>query len=146
MLHGQSLASMRKDQEFPVSLEAQFLGGDGQNARTTGNLCTPGTHVVLDGKLCTEHCVNSTSPSIHGDEWVSAELEVHGSGVIRHKINGQTVMEYGQAQLDPTDADAKRLLDAGSPKLITQGTISLQAESHPIEFRNIRLLPLNPSP
>ncbi len=85
---------MTKDQEFPVSIEVQFLGGDGKNPRSTGNLCTPGTNVVMDGKLHTPHCTNSSSDTFHGDQWVTAEIEVHGSKLIRHKINGKTVLEY----------------------------------------------------
>ena len=49
MVHGQSPESMRKDQQFPVSIEVQLLGGNGTDERPTGNLCTPGTHVVMDG-------------------------------------------------------------------------------------------------
>lgn len=139
MIHGQSLDSMGKDQDFPVSIEVQFLGGDGTNPRTTGNLCTPGTHVVKDGELYTPHILNSSSDTYHGDQWVKAEIEVHGGEVIRHKINGKTVMEYSQPQLDEKDPDAKKLLDAGADKMLTGGTISLQSESHPVEFRNIRL-------
>jgi hypothetical protein len=139
MIHGQTPESMGKDQDFPVSIEVQFLGGDGTNPRTTGNLCTPGTHVVKDGKLFTPHCVNSTSDTYHGDQWVKAEIEVHGGEVIRHKINGKTVMDYSKPQLDEKDPDAKKLLDAGADKMLTGGTISLQSESHPVEFRNIRL-------
>jgi hypothetical protein len=146
MIHGQSPESMSKDQDFPVSIEVQFLGGDGTNPRPTGNLCTPGTHVVKDGKLFTPHCVNSTSDTYHGDQWVKAEVEVHGGGVIRHKINGKTVMEYSQPQLDENDAYAKKLLDEGAEKMLTGGTISLQAESHPVEFRNIRLKKLPSEP
>lgn len=139
MIHGQTPESMDKNQDFPVSVEVQFLGGDGTHPRPTGNLCTPGTHVVRDGKLFTPHCVNSTSDTYHGDQWVKAEIEVHGGEVIRHKINGKTVMEYSQPQLDEKDPYAKKLLEAGAEKMLTGGTISLQSESHPVEFRNIRL-------
>jgi hypothetical protein len=145
MIHGQTPQSMDKNQDFPVSVEVQFLGGDGTHPRTTGNLCTPGTHVVRDGKLFTPHCVNSSSDTYHGDRWVKAEIEVHGGEVIRHKINGTTVMEYSQPQLDESDANAKKLLKAGADKMLTSGTISLQAESHPVEFRNIRLKKLEAS-
>lgn len=69
MIHGQDPATMDKDQEFPVSIEVQFLGGDGKNPRTTGNLCTPGTHVVMKDKLVKTHCINSTSDTIHGEAW-----------------------------------------------------------------------------
>ena len=139
MIHGQTPETMRKDQDFPVSIEVQFLGGDGTNPRTTANLCTPGTNVVMDGKLHTQHCTNSSSETYHGDHWVTAEIEVHGNKVIRHKIDGKTVIEYSEAQLDDRDADGKRLLDEGKPKMISGGTISLQSESHPVEFRKVEL-------
>jgi len=73
MLHGQSPESMTVDQEFPVSIEAQMLGGDGEHERSTGNLCTPGTHVEMDGELVTRHCTNSSSATYHGDGWVTME-------------------------------------------------------------------------
>jgi hypothetical protein len=139
MIHGQSPDTMRKDQDFPVSIEVQFLGGNGKDPRPTANLCTPGTNVVMNGKLHTDHCTNSTSNTFHGDQWVTVEVEVHGNRLIRHKVHGQTVIEYSEPQLDPNDADGKRLLDAGAPKMLTGGTISLQSESHPIEFRKVEL-------
>jgi len=46
MLHSQSPESVLLNQDFPVSIEAQFLGGDGVTERTTGNVCTPGTRGV----------------------------------------------------------------------------------------------------
>lgn len=142
MLHGQSPESMTVDQEFPVSIEAQMLGGDGENERSTGNLCTPGTHVEMDGELITRHCTNSTSATYHGDRWVTMELEVRGSGIIRHFVEGEEVLSYYAPQLDPNDGDAQRLLADGAGKLLTGGTISLQAESHPVDFRKVELLPL----
>jgi len=142
MVHGQSPESMGKDQEFPVSIEVQLLGGDGQNNRTTGNLCTPGTNVVMDGQLVTRHCTNSKSKTYHGDQWVTAEVEVRGGKSIKHIINGETVLEYTQPQLDDRDADAKKLIKDGE-KLLHGGYISLQAESHPVEFRQIELKKLD---
>lgn len=142
MLHCQTPESMTKDQSFPVSIEVQLLGGDGTHPRTTGNLCTPGTNVVIGGKLVTDHCISSTSPTCHGDQWVTVEVEVHGGGIIRHKINGQTVMEYEQPQLDPNDADAKKLIRDGGLNL-SAGYIALQAESHPVEFRRVEIYPLD---
>jgi hypothetical protein len=139
MIHGQTPESMGLDQYFPVSIEVQLLAGQGVEKRTTGNLCTPGTHVVVDGKLYTPHIINSTSKTYPVGEWVTAEVEVHGGKVIRHKINGETVLEYSGSQLDPKDADAKRLLEAGASREITGGTISLQSESHPVEFRKVEL-------
>jgi hypothetical protein len=143
MIHGQAPESMRLDQPFPVSIEVQLLGGDGVQERHTGNLCTPGTHVVMGGELRTEHCIDSTSPTFHGDGWVSLEIEVRGAEVIRHFINGALVMEYSQPQLDPDDPDAAAWIRRrGGDQILSGGSISLQAESHPCEFRNIELLPL----
>jgi hypothetical protein len=143
MLHGQSPESMTVDQEFPVSIEAQMLGGDGEHDRPTGNLCTPGTHVEMGGELVKRHCTDSSSATYHGDEWVTMELEVRGSEIIRHFVEGELVLEYNAPQLDPSDGDAQRLLADGAELLLTGGTISLQAESHPLDFRKVELLPLD---
>lgn len=140
MIHGQTPQSMGKDQNFPVCIEVQLLGGDGENERTTANLCTPGTNVVMGGKLELRHCINSRSKTYHGDQWVAVEVEVHGGEVVRHKIDGKVVLEYEKPQLDERDGDAKKIIEArGGEKLLTGGTISLQSESHPCEFRNIRI-------
>jgi hypothetical protein len=139
MVHGQSLKSMLKDQDFLASIEVQFLGGNGKDPRPTANLCTPCTHVVMDGKLFTPHCVNSSSKTYHGDQWVAVEIEVHGNKLIRHKIGGRTVLEYTEPQLDPDDPNARRLLEEGASKMLSSGTISLQAESHPVEFRKVEI-------
>lgn len=143
MIHGQSPESMTVDQEFPVSIEVQLLAGQGNETRHTGNVCTPGTHIVLDGKLHTAHCTNSTSKTYPVGEWVAVELEVHGDELIRHKINGETVFEYAGSQLDEKDRNARRLIEGGAEKPLSGGTISLQSESHPVEFRNVKLKPLD---
>ncbi len=145
MLHCQDPKSMRVEQDFPVSIEVQLLGGDGQNPRTTANLCTPGTNVVLNGKLFLPHCTSSKSKTYHGDQWVTVEIEVRGSRTIKHLMEGEVVLEYTEPQLDPRDADAKSLSEARQGALLLEeGFISIQAESAPIEFRKIELLPLQP--
>ena len=138
MIHGQSPESMGLKQDFPASIEVQLLGGDGENPRPTANLCTPGTNVVMDGNLHTTHCTNSTSKTYHGDQWVTVEIEVRGNKLIRHKIDGQTVLQYEQPQLDERDAHAAKLAQENG-KLLAGGTISLQSEGHPVEFRRIEL-------
>lgn len=143
MLHCQRPESMRVDQDFPVSIEAQMLGGDGEHERSTANVCTPGTDIVLDGKLDRRHCINSNSRTYHGDEWLILELEVRGNEVIRHSMDGEVVLEYEHPQLDERDADAERLLAAGASKQLDSGWIALQAESHPVDFRRVELLPLD---
>jgi len=139
MIHGQSPESMSLDQSFPVSLEVQLLASKPDNPQPTGSVCTPGTHIVVDGQLYTPHRLLAKSQAFPIGEWVTAEVEVHGGQLIRHKINGQTVLEYSDPQLDADDAEAKRLLAAGADKKVTSGTISLQSESHPIEFRKVEL-------
>jgi hypothetical protein len=138
MLHCQPPETMAKDQDFPVSIEVQFLGGLGKGPRTTGNLCTPGTHVVMNGELIKRHCTNSKSKTYDGDQWVTAEVEVRGDKTIKHFINGEEVLAYDQPQYDDTDATARPLIKSDN-KLIREGYISLQSESHPIEFRKVEL-------
>lgn len=142
MLHGQDPATMAKDQEFPVSIEVQLLGGNGEDPRSTANLCTPGTNVVMDGELFTPHCTTSDSETYHGDQWVTVEVEVRGSEVIKHYVNGEEVMDYTDPQYDERDGTAQPLIE-GDNLLIDNGTISIQAESHPTQFRKIEVLPLD---
>jgi len=142
MVHGQDPATMTLDQSFPVSIEVQLLGGGEEGERPTGNLCTPGTNVAFAHELVTRHCTSSSSPTFRGDDWVTIEVEVRGHELVRHLVEGQSVLEYGAPQLDPDDADAQRLLDAGVAPELGGGWISLQAESHPVEFRRIELYPL----
>ena len=141
MIHCQKPETMRKDQEFPVSIEVQYLGGDGKKARSTGNVCTPGTNIVMGGKLITQHCIDSSSKTFHGDQWVTVEVESHGDGVMKHFVNGELVLEYEKPQLDPADADARKLIDERKgEKRLEGGYISLQAESHPVEFRKVEIM------
>ena len=142
MLHCQAPETMEKNQDFPVSIEVQLLGGDGTNPRSTANLCTPGTNVVMEGKLITQHCTNSRSKTYHGDQWVTVEVEVRGNSRIKHLVEGATVLEYTEPQLDERDGDAQRLLQRGADRMLREGYLSLQAESHPVEFRKVELLKL----
>ncbi len=142
MVHGQSPQSMTRDQKFPVSIEVQLLGGNGVDNRNTGNLCTPGTNVVMDGKLVTRHCISSNSKTYHGEQWVMSEIEVRGNKVIKHIINGDVVLSYEKPQLDKRDKDAQKLIRNGE-LMLSSGTISLQSESHPVQFRKIELMQLS---
>lgn len=143
MLHCQDPATMTKDQDFPVSLEAQLLGGDGANERQTANLCTPGCHVVMKDELIKQHCIKSTSKTYHGEQWVTVEVEARGGEIIKHIMEGETVIEYSLPVLDDTSPSAKPLIEAAGGKIeIEGGWISLQSESHPVEFRKVELLKL----
>jgi hypothetical protein len=142
MLHGQTAESMTLDQSFPTSIEYQLLGGSGTGERHTGNLCTPGTNVVMKDSLFTPHCIDSRSKTYDGDQWVTAEAIVLGDSLITHLINGETVLAYTQPQLDDREASYPEMLAHYGSKLLKEGTISLQGESHPVEFRNVELLDL----
>lgn len=143
MLHSQDPKTMLKDQNFPISIEAQFLGGNGKNPRTTCNLCTPGTNVVMADTLFTPHCINSKSQTYAGDQWVTANFIVLGDEEVHHLVGADTVLSYfkpqiGGGSVDPVDPAVK--IDG---KLLKEGYISLQSESHPIDFRRVAVLDLS---
>jgi hypothetical protein len=142
MLHSPSPRTMLRDQDFPIALEIQLLGGLGKGPRTTANLCTPGSHVVYRGTLHTAHCTNSTSQTYDGDQWVRVEVLVHGDELVRHIVDGQTVLEYSKPQIGgggATPVDPAVKID-GTP--MAGGYISLQAETAPTDFRKVELLNL----
>lgn len=148
MIHGERPEQMGVDQSFPVSIEVQLLGeaplGEGRDdERPNGNLCTPGTHVVMGEELVTRHCTDAASPRTYrGDEWVTIEVEVHGNGEIVHRLDGVDVLRYSHAQYDTNDADGRRLAAASGNVQIDRGTISIQSESFPVQFRSIAVRPL----
>ena len=143
MIHAQSAASMGKDQPFPTSIEVQYLGGlePGQE-RPTANLCTPGTNVEMYGDLFEQHCTNSDSKTYYEDQWVTVEALVHGDSEIAHIIEGDTVISYQKPQLDPRDPLYSQMLEHFGSRIIKEGYIALQGESHPVEFRKVELLNL----
>jgi hypothetical protein len=141
MFHCQSPESVLLDQDFPVSIEAQLLGGDGSSERPTMNVCTPGTNIVIDTTLVTQHCTNSSSKTFNGDVWVTAELVVYSDSIIYHLVNGDTVLTYSKPQVGGTGIPDGYPLAEGTP--VKEGYISLQAESHPTEFRKVELLDLS---
>ncbi|TVQ84502.1 MAG: DUF1080 domain-containing protein [Bacteroidetes bacterium] len=129
MFHSQSAASMEFDQHFPVSVEAQLLGGPGEGERPTGAVCTPGTNVAVDGERRYEHCIQPfLSKTFHGDDWVKFELVVYGDSLVHHIVEGDTVFTYSNLRVEET----------GLP--LGKGYIALQAESHSTAFRNIEIL------
>jgi hypothetical protein len=153
MVHSQSAESMTFEQTFPVSLEMQLLGGLGKGERHTGNLCSPGTKVVVKDRLRLDHCIESTSKTYDGDQWVKAAIIVLGDSIVHQIIEGDTVLTYEKTQIgggfisaeenwtvskikDPSDWKKKD----GVP--LKEGYIAMQAESHPIDFKNIEILEL----
>lgn len=138
MLHSQSAASMGLNQDFPVSIEGQFLGGDGTAERHTSNVCTPGTNIVMDHMLITRHCTESSSKTYHGDQWITAEFIVHGEKAIYHLLEGDTVLMYNYPQVGGNSIPEGYPVPEGT--LLKDGYICLQAESHPIDFRKVEIM------
>lgn len=143
MFHSQSAKSMGKNQDFPICIEVQLLGGTGTEERPTANLCTPGTNVVMEGRLFTTHCKPSTSKTYHGEEWVRAEVVVLGSAVTRHIVEGETVLSYELPQIGGGSVSGHNEALKVDGQLLDGGYIALQSESHPVEFRKVELLKLS---
>jgi hypothetical protein len=138
MVHSQAPETILKDQDWPISVEAQFLAG----GRTTMNVCTPGTEIFMKGEMVKAHCTNSTSRVYRDDEWVAVEVEVLGSERVRHIIDGQTVLQYEKPTIGGGVANGFDPAIKKDGTVLEEGYIGLQAESQPVEFRNVRLLTL----
>jgi len=142
MVHCQSPESMTVDQNYPISIEVQLKGSSATENLPTANVCTPGTHIVYQGELREGHCLNSNSGLYEGSEWVRVEAEVLGNERIRHYVEGELVLEYENPQIG---GGAVENFDPGvkqDGQMLSEGYISLQSESHPIEFRKVELLNL----
>lgn len=139
MLHSQPPQSLELDQGFPASLEMQFLADLGTGERQTGNVCTPGTHLVYDGQLTKQHIVKSSGPTLPADQWVEVEIEVHGHDQIIYRVRGKEVLRYRNPQLDPDSVEARPILARGADPKLSYGHIALQAEAQRVWFRNIKL-------
>lgn len=143
MYHSQDPKTILKEQDWPISVEFQLLAGLADSlSRPTGNMCSPGTDVVFEGKIDSRHCINSSSKTYYGDQWVHAELIVMGDSMITHIINGDTVLKYSQPQIGggvATGYDPNIKVDG---KLLKRGFIALQSEGQEIDFKNIKLLNL----
>lgn len=143
MYHSQDPRTMLRDQDWPISVEFQLLAGlDDGKPRPTGNMCSPGTDVVYNGRVDPRHCINSKSKTYKIEEWVNAELIVMGDSQITHIINGDTVLKYTKPQIGGgvvTNYDKAIKIDQ---KPLTSGFIALQSEGQPVDFRKIEILNL----
>jgi hypothetical protein len=140
MLHAQDPRTMLRDQDFPISIEHQFLGGFGDGRpRSTGNVCSPGTEVDIDGQLARSHCINSSSATYHGDAWVRAEAIVWSDSLITHIVNGDTVMTYTKTRIGGGNVNGHDPAQKVDGRPLSSGWIALQSEGHPIEFRKVEL-------
>nr|MCU0340242.1 DUF1080 domain-containing protein [Spirosomataceae bacterium] len=143
MFHAQDPRTILKEQDWPISVEMQFLAGLGDGKpRPTGNMCSPGTDVFFEGKKDPRHCINSTSKTYPKEEWVKAELVVLGDSVVQHFINGERVLQYEKPQIGGGVANRYDPALKIDGQLLRSGYIALQSEGQEIDFRNIKLLDL----
>ncbi|WP_420604302.1 3-keto-disaccharide hydrolase [Flagellimonas sp.] len=140
MFHSQDPRTMPKEQDWPISVEMQFLAElkEGES-RPTGNMCSPGTDVVFEGKIDPRHCISSTSDTYAPEEWVKAELIVRGDSLITHIINGKKVLEYSKPQIGGGVANRYDESIKIDGKPLKEGFIALQSEGQPIDFRKVEL-------
>jgi hypothetical protein len=97
---------------------------------------------MMNGKLITQHCVSSTSNTYHGDQWVQVEVDVYGDSLIQHFVDGDKVLEYTKPQVGGEVVNDYFDWAKADGTLLTEGSISLQSESHPVQFRKVELLNL----
>jgi Domain of Unknown Function (DUF1080) len=144
MFHSQDPRTMPREQDWPISVEMQFLGGLGDGKpRPTGSMCSPGTNIVINGKIAESHCVSSSAKTYDGEQWVKAELIVLGDSLITHIINGDTVLQYSKPQIGGGVVNRYDPAIKQDGKLLSSGFIALQSEGHPVDFRNIELMDLS---
>lgn len=140
MFHSEDPSLMLKDQNWPISVEMQLLAGLGDgNPRPTGNMCSPGTEIVYQGKIYDGHCLNSTSKTYDKDAWVKGELIVLGDSLITHIIDGDTVLQYSKPTMGGGVVSGFDSARWEPDKPLTSGYIALQSEGQPVDFRNIEL-------
>ena len=143
MFHSQDPKTMPRNQDWPISIEFQLLAGlDDGKPRPTGNMCSPGTDVVFEGKIDARHCIPSTAKTYPLDEWVTGEIIVLGDSLITHIINGDTVLQYSKPQIGGGVVNNFDPAIKQDGKLLKQGFIALQSEGQPVDFRNIKILDL----
>jgi hypothetical protein len=142
MFHSQAPETMLVGQSFPLSVEAQFLGGGGTEDRPTANVCTPGTDVDIDGSRADAHCVSADAPTFHGEEWVTVDLIVLGDSLAAHVMDGDTVLAYTDLAVGGATEEEFGVAARAEGLPLSEGYIALQSESHPIQFRQVLLKPL----
>lgn len=139
--HGQDPNSMALDQPFPVCLEYNLHGGNGIDDRPVGQICANGINIDIDGKKVEQYC---TTPKVehtfHGDQWVTLEIESK-QGVFKHFVNGEEILEFTNPHFNPNHDLGKLFYDEANNS-VTKGYISLQSNSHPIDFRKIEIMEL----
>ena len=137
--HSKSPATLKVDQPFPVSLEYNLHGGNGTDERPVGAICANGMLVEVDGKLNESYCTPpKISRTFHGDQWVTLEIDIKDD-VITHFVNGEEILSYKSPIYNSEHKLGKTLIKNGNAS-VSDGYISLQSNSHPVDFKSIELM------
>ncbi len=137
--HCQPPSTVGLDQPFPICLEYNLLGGNGKDERPNGEICASGMYVEINGERNASYCTQpSVKKTFAGDQWVTAEIEVR-DGKITHFVNGEQIIQFENPRYDTTNAIAKTFIVNGND-LVKDGYISLQSNSHPMDFRKIEIM------
>ena len=137
--HCQPPATLSLDQPFPICLEYNLLGGNGKDERATGEICASGMYVEIDGKRNTSYCTPPVvKRTFSGDQWVTAEIDVR-NGKITHFVNGEQIIQFQNPMYDSANALVKIFITNGD-ETVKDGYISLQSNSHPMDFRKIEIM------
>jgi len=137
--HSPAPNSLGLKQPFPVCLEYNLHGGNGKDERPVGEICASGTMVEINGQKNSSFC---TPPAVkrtfHGDQWVTLEIDVQGK-VIKHFVNGEEIIRFENPKYNPAHEQGKTFIK-GSDDAVKDGYVSLQSNSHPIDFRKIEIM------
>ncbi len=136
---GQAPETVGLTQSFPVCLEYNLHGGNGKDERPTGEICANGIIVKIDGNPNSSYCTPPTvKRTFHGDQWVTLEIDVTESK-ISHFVNGEEILTFTDPRYNPNHELGKTFIVNGNDR-VQSGYISLQSNSHPIDFRKIELM------
>ncbi|MEE2924075.1 MAG: DUF1080 domain-containing protein [bacterium] len=130
MFHSESMSGMKKNQDFPVSVEAQLLQRGTEDQPTSViNLCNGASKTTAQEK---PNCSKEEAAVViaHKNAWVRAEVLVLGDSLAKFMLNGDTLGVFTNFKYAET----------GKP--IKEGRIALQAESHNTQFRKIEIVNL----
>ena len=124
---------------FPVCVEYNLHGGNGKDERPVGEVCANGIFVEIDGKQNESYCTPAkVRKTFHGDQWVTLEIDIK-DGKITHFVNGEEILTYSNPTYNPEHKIAKQFIVNGDTS-VKGGYISLQSNSHPIDFRKIEIM------
>ena len=130
MFHSEPMSSMTKNQDFPISVEAQLLQrGSEENPKGVINLCNGASKTTAkETPNCSQEFASISLN--HKNDWIRAEVLVFADSLAKFILNGDTLGVFTNFKY------------ADSGKSIKEGRIARQAETHNTHFRKIEIVNL----